>query len=170
MRTLFMQAPSYDGFDGGAGARYQARREIKSYWYPTWLAQLAAMVPDSKLIDAAPHGIGHDEVVTEATHYDLAVLHSSTPTFASDVKTAARLKSAKPGLKVGLVGANIAIDPRAALEKADAVDFVTGKDYDFTIRDVAQGRDWKAIPGLIYRDNNGAIQVNEERPLLEDMD
>ena len=62
MRTLFMQAPSYDGFDGGAGARYQARREIKSYWYPTWLAQLAAMVPDSKLIDAAPHGIGPDEV------------------------------------------------------------------------------------------------------------
>ena len=108
MRTLFMQAPSYDGFDGGAGARYQARREIKSYWYPTWLAQLAAMVPDSKLIDAAPHGIGPDEVVTEATHYDLAVLHSSTPTFASDVKTAARLKSAKPGIKVGLVGANIA--------------------------------------------------------------
>ena len=25
MRTLFLQAPSYDGFDGGAGARYQMR-------------------------------------------------------------------------------------------------------------------------------------------------
>jgi len=67
MRTLFLQTPSYDGFDGGAGARYQARREIRSYWYPTWLAQLAAMVPNSKLIDAAPHGIGFDEVMTEAT-------------------------------------------------------------------------------------------------------
>ena len=22
-------------FDGGAGARYQARREIRSFWYPT---------------------------------------------------------------------------------------------------------------------------------------
>ena len=39
MRTLFLQAPSYDGFDGGAGARYQAKREIKSFWFPTWLAQ-----------------------------------------------------------------------------------------------------------------------------------
>jgi hopanoid biosynthesis associated radical SAM protein HpnJ len=170
MRTLFMQAPSYDGFDGGAGARYQARREIKSFWYPTWLAQLAAMVPDSKLIDAAPHGIGHDEAITEATQYDLAVLHSSTPTFRSDLKTAARLKSAKSGIKVGLVGANIAIDPRAALEKAEAVDFVTGKDYDFTIRDVAEGRDWKSIPGLIYRDKDGVIRENEARPMLEDMD
>jgi hypothetical protein len=30
MRTLFLQAPSFDGFDGGAGSRYQAKREIKS--------------------------------------------------------------------------------------------------------------------------------------------
>ncbi len=170
MRTLFMQAPSYDGFDGGAGARYQARREIRSYWYPTWLAQLAAMVPGSKLIDAAPHGIGPEEAVTEATQYDLVVLHSSTPTFASDLKNAEKIKSAKPGIKIGLVGANIAIDPRAALEKAAVVDFVTGKDYDFTVRDVAEGRDWNAIAGLIYRDKDGTIRENEARPMLEDMD
>jgi len=44
MRTLFLQAPSFDGFDGGAGSRYQARREIRSFWYPTWLAQPAALV------------------------------------------------------------------------------------------------------------------------------
>ena len=25
MRTLFLQAPSFDGFDGGAGSRYQAQ-------------------------------------------------------------------------------------------------------------------------------------------------
>ena len=170
MRTLFLQAPSYDGFDGGAGSRYQARREIRSYWYPTWLAQLAAMVPDSKLIDAAPHGIGFDQAVAEAAQHDLVVLHSSTPTFASDLKNAEKIKSAKPGIKIGLVGANIAVDPRAALEKAEAIDFVTGKDYDFTVRDVTEGRDWNRIAGLIYRDKDGAIRENEVRPLLEDMD
>ena len=57
MKTLFLQPPSFDGFDGGAGARYQARREIRSFWYPTWLAQPAALVPDSKLIDAPAAGI-----------------------------------------------------------------------------------------------------------------
>jgi len=170
MRTLFLQAPSFDGFDGGAGARYQARREIRSYWYPTWLAQLAAMVPNSKLIDAAPHGISPNEVITEATQYDLAVLHSSTPTFRSDVQIAERLKQAKPSIKVGLVGANIAVDPRGSLEKAPSVDFVTGKDYDFTIRDVAEGRDWNMIAGLIYRDQDGIIRENDERPMLENMD
>ena len=46
IRTLFLQAPSFDGFDGGAGSRYQAKREIKSFWFPTWLAQPAALVPE----------------------------------------------------------------------------------------------------------------------------
>ena len=42
LRTLFLHPPSFEGFDGGAGSRYQARREIRSFWYPTWLAQPAA--------------------------------------------------------------------------------------------------------------------------------
>src|SRR5579871_952910 len=54
-KTLFLSPPSFDGFDGGAGSRYQAKREITSFWYPTWLAQPAALVPGSKLIDAPPH-------------------------------------------------------------------------------------------------------------------
>ncbi len=140
MRTLFLQAPSFEGFDGGAGSRYQAKREIKSYWYPTWLAQLAAMVPDSRLIDAPPHGIGLDQIVAQANDFDLVVMHSSTPTFTSDIAAARALKAANPNLKVGLVGANVAIDPRRSLEKAEPIDFVTAKDYDFTIRDVAEGK------------------------------
>lgn len=63
MRTLFLQAPSFQGFDGGAGSRYQAKREIASFWYPTWLARPAALVEGSKLIDAPPHKIGIDEMV-----------------------------------------------------------------------------------------------------------
>ena len=30
MSTLFLSPPSFDGFDGGAGARYQAKREVTS--------------------------------------------------------------------------------------------------------------------------------------------
>jgi hypothetical protein len=52
IKTLFLNPPSFDGFDGGAGARYQAKREIRSFWYPTWLAQPAALVPNSRLVDA----------------------------------------------------------------------------------------------------------------------
>src|SRR5271169_2398847 len=87
MRTLFLQAPSFEGFDGGAGSRYQARREIRSFWYPTWLAQPAALVEGSKLVDAPPHHIKRSQVADGARDFDLAVLHTSAPSFPSDIET-----------------------------------------------------------------------------------
>src|SRR3984893_11233742 len=115
MRTLFLQAPSFDGFDGGAGARYQAKREIKSFWYPTWLAQPAALVENSKLIDAPPHKTTLAEITAQAKDFDLAVLHTSVPSFKSDVKTIEALKAANPNLKAGLIGAKVAVDAAGAM-------------------------------------------------------
>jgi hypothetical protein len=101
MRTLFLQAPSFEGFDGGAGSRYQARREIRSFWYPTWLAQPAALVENSTLIDAPPHRLKLAQIADKARNYDLAVLHTSAPSFASDVETIKALKAVNPALKAG---------------------------------------------------------------------
>src|SRR5271156_1004897 len=108
MKTLFLQAPSFDGFDGGAGSRYQAKREIRSFWYPTWLAQVAAMVPDSRLIDAPARGVTLDEVAKQAKDFDLAILYVSAPTFRSDILVAERLKAENPDLMIGLCGAHVA--------------------------------------------------------------
>jgi hypothetical protein len=114
MRTLFLQAPSFDGFDGGAGARYQMRREVRSFWYPTWLAQPAALIEGSKLIDAPPHRLTFEDVAPEALDRDLVVLHTSTPSFASDVRTVETLKTRKPSLKIGMIGAKVAVEPEAS--------------------------------------------------------
>jgi hopanoid biosynthesis associated radical SAM protein HpnJ len=169
LRTLFLHPPSYQGFDGGAGARYQARREIRSFWYPTWLAQPAALVPGSRLVDAPPDGLTVDHVLGLARSYELAVLHTSTPSFAHDVKVAEALKAANPGLRIGFVGAHVAVNPTAALGASDAIEFVAGAEFDFTIQEVAQGRPLRAIPGLSYRENGG-IKHTLPRPTLEDMD
>lgn len=170
MRTLCLQAPSFDGFDGGAGSRYQAKREIKSFWYPTWLAQVAAVVPGSKLIDAIPHKTQLPEILAQAKNFDLVVLHTSTPSFSSDVKTIAKLKEANPKLIAGLVGAKVAVEPETSLAASPLIDFVAGNEYDFTIKEVAEGKDLSAISGLSYRDRNGKIVHNAPRPILEDMD
>ena len=79
LKSLFLNPPSFEGFDGGAGSRYQARREIRSFWYPTWLAQPAALVPGSRLVDAPPDDLTLNDVLPLADDYDLAVLHTSTP-------------------------------------------------------------------------------------------
>ena len=170
MRTLFLQAPSFEGFDGGAGSRYQARREIRSFWYPTWLAQPAALVADSKLIDAPPQRIKREQVAASARDYDLAVLHTSAPSFASDVATIKALKAVNPGLKAGLVGAKVAVDPDGSLKASPEIDFVARNEFDFTIKEVAEDRPWSDIAGLSYRNAFGVIVHNDERAILENMD
>ena len=86
MKTLFLQAPSFDGFDGGAGSRYQAKREIRSFWFPTWLAQPAALVPDSRVLDAPADGLTVAEMVPLARQYELVIMHTSTPSFPTDAQ------------------------------------------------------------------------------------
>ena len=148
LRTLFLQAPSYEGFDGGAGSRYQARREIRSFWYPTWLAQPAALVEGSRLIDAPPHRLRFQDIVEDVKQRDLIVMHTSTPSFKSDAKTAAHIKELNPGVKIGMIGAKVAVEAEQSLLDAPGVDFVARNEFDFTIKEVADGTPWKDIRGL----------------------
>jgi len=169
LRTLFLHPPAVAGFDGGAGSRYQARREIRSFWYPTWLAQPAALVPDSRLVDAPPDGLTLDDVLPLVRGYDLCVMHTSTPSFASDVQVAEALKTENPELTIGLVGAAVAVAPEASLRTSRALSFVARSEFDFTVQEVAQGRPLASVRGLSYR-VNGHVEHTTERPPLENMD
>ena len=169
LRTLFLHPPSWAGFDGGAGSRYQARREVRSFWYPTWLAQPAALVPGSRLVDAPPDGLGLADVRALAPAYDLAVLHTSTPSFQHDVGVAEALRREHPGLRIGFVGAHVAVHPTESLRASEAIEFVARSEFDFTIREVAEGRPLGEVLGLSYR-ADGRILHTPERPVLEDMD
>lgn len=170
MKTLFLHPPSYEGFDGGAGSRYQARREVRSFWYPTWLAQPAALVPGSKLIDAPAAGWDLDTVLPMAQGYEMAVLHTSSPSFSYDVLVAEALKRAYPDLKIGLVGAKVAVAPEESLAASSAIDFVAREDFDFTIKEVAEGRPYAEVDGLTFRDEQGRVVHTPHRAPIEDMD
>ena len=43
-------------------------------------------------------------------------------------------------------------------------------EFDFTIKEVADGNDWADIKGLSYRNDNGVVVHNEDRAILHDMD
>jgi hopanoid biosynthesis associated radical SAM protein HpnJ len=169
MSTLCLNPPSFDGFDGGAGARYQAKREIRSLWYPTWLAQTAALVPGSRLVDAPARDLSLAQVEALAGDFELAVLYTSTPSFHSDVKVAEALKAANPKLMIGFVGAHVAVSPVASVGASDAIDFVAGNEFDFTIKEIAEGRALAEVDGITWKRDGRAVQ-NRERAILHDMD
>jgi len=170
LKTLFLQAPSFEGFDGGAGSRYQAKREIKSFWFPTWLAQPAAMVPDSRVLDAPADELTVEQTRAIARDYDLVILHTSTPSFPTDARFAELLKEDNPQVRVGMVGAKPMVDPEGSLKATTAIDFVCREEFDYTCQEVAQGLPLADIRGLSYRDPSGRIVHNLPRAIIEDMD
>lgn len=171
-KTLFVNPPSWQGFDGGAGSRYQARREIRSFWYPTWLAQPAALIEGSRLVDAPPDDLTVDDVLAIARDYELVIIHTSSPTLPGDARLAEAIKNRKPDTRVGLVGAHAAVLPEQTLAASEAIDFVCRKEFDFTCQDLALGKPIESIAGLSFRSfrDNGRIVHNPERPLIEDFD
>jgi hopanoid biosynthesis associated radical SAM protein HpnJ len=169
MRTLFLNPPSFEGFDGGAGSRWPASREIESYWYPVWLCYPAGMLPDSKVVDAPPHKISIEQTVRMAADFELLVLFTSTPGFHVDVKMAEMMKDTNPKLKVAFVGPPVTIEPEKSLRTSPAIDFVVRREFDYQIADYAKGKPLEELPGVSFR-KNGHIVNNPEGPVIENLD
>jgi hopanoid biosynthesis associated radical SAM protein HpnJ len=168
-RTLFLNPPSFQDFDGGAGSRYQATREVVSFWYPTWLCYPAGMIPESRVVDAPPENLTVEQVVPLAKDFDLAVIFTSNASFHADLATITRLKEENPKLVAGLVGPQVTILPEESLTAGPQLDFVARREFDYTMLELAQERPWDKILGLSYR-KNGRIHHNDDRPLIEDLD
>jgi len=170
MRTLFLNPPSFEGFDGGASSRWPASREIESYWYPVWLCYPAGMLPDSKVVDAPPHKISIEQTVEMAKDFDLLVLFTSTPGFDVDIRISEMMKRANPGLKVCFVGPPVTVEPEKALLASKAIDFVIRREFDYQIVDYAKGKPIEEIPGASYRNSDGKVVNNPEAQSIENLD
>jgi len=168
-RTLLLNPPSFQDFDGGAGSRYQATREVTSFWYPTWLCYPAGLIPQSRVVDAPPDNLTVEQVAAMAPDFDLAVLFTTSPSFAGDLQTITRLKEKNPDLVAGLVGPHVSVLPEESLTAGPQVDFIARREFDYTILELAQARPWDEIQGLSYR-VNGQIRHNPDRPFIEDLD
>ena len=169
MRTLFLNPPSYGGFDGGAGSRYQARREIRSFWYPTWLAYAAGLVPESRLLDAPPANMGIDEVIQQARGFNLIIINTSTPTISNDIRIAELLKDHYPGVKVGFVGPHTIVLPNETLNSSEAIDFVSTGEFDYAVAEIARGVPFEKVDGIAFR-SSGSIIRTGDRPPIENLD
>ena len=168
MRTLFLNPPSFEKFDGGASSRWPATREIESYWYPVWLCYPAGMLADSKVVDAPPHGISIEQTVAMAKDFELLVLFTSVPGFQVDVDMAGMMKDANPKLQVAFVGPPVTIDPEKALRNK-AIDFIVRREFDYQIADYAKGKPLEELPSVSFR-RNGRTVHNAEGGYIEDLD
>ena len=165
MKTLLLNPPSFDNFDGGAGSRWPATREIASFWYPVWLSYPAGMLPGARLLDAPPHKITAAETIQIARSYEFVVLFTSTVGFESDLRLVRRMKEAKPDLKIAFVGPPVQVRPTESLTASEDIDFVVRGEFDYAVVEIAQGKPLQEISNISYR-KNGQVIHNPSRPAL----
>src|SRR6202050_2540073 len=165
MKTLFLNPPSFEKFDGGASSRSPAPREIESYWYPVWLTYPAGMLEGSRLLDAPPHHQTPADVVRIAQDYDFVVLFTSTVGFRPDLQMAREMKEKKPSIKIAFVGPHVQMQPAESLLVSSHIDFVVRGEFDHAVVEFAQGQPLSEIQNASYV-KDGKVVHNPSRPLL----
>jgi hopanoid biosynthesis associated radical SAM protein HpnJ len=165
MKTLLLNPPSFENFDGGASSRWPATREIESYWYPVWLTYPAGMIPGSRVLDASPHKVTWQQTVEICKGYEFLVLFTSTVGMESDFKLTRKIKEANPGMKIAFVGPTVHTKPEETLKASRDIDFVTRGEFDFSVVEYAHGKPLEEIQGVSYR-KDGKFVHNAPRPQL----
>jgi hopanoid biosynthesis associated radical SAM protein HpnJ len=169
LKTLFLNPPSFENFDGGAGSRWPATREIESYWYPVWLAYPAGMLAGARLLDAPPHHVSGEETIQIAKEYEFLVLFTSTPGFPGDIRLAKAIKAANPNIKIAFVGPHVTVLPEKSLRECPEIDFVCRKEFDYAVTDYAKGKPLADIPGVSFL-KDGKVVHTPDQPQLQDLD
>lgn len=170
MKPLFLNPPTFDDFDGGAGARYQASREVTSFWYPTWLCFPAAMIEGSRVVDAPVQRFDLEKCLEIARDFDMVVMYTSTPTLKIDIETARRIKVQNPATITILTGPHVTILPEESLKAgAGAIDIVCRGEFDYAVKELCEGREWERVEGISFL-RNGKTVHTPDRPILTDLD
>jgi hopanoid biosynthesis associated radical SAM protein HpnJ len=170
MKPLFLNPPTFEDFDGGAGARYQAAREVTSFWYPVWLCYPAGMIEGSRVVDAPVQRLSLDECLDIARDYDMVLMYTSTPTLKIDTETARRIKERKPETVTVLAGPHVSMLPEESLRQSNgAVDIVCRGEFDYTAVEIASGKPWEEINGIAFLRDGQFVQT-AERELPTDLD
>jgi hopanoid biosynthesis associated radical SAM protein HpnJ len=170
LRTLLLNPPGFLDFDGGAGARYQNRREVWSNWYPIWLAYPAGMIEGARLVDAQALRLSLAQTLFVAKDYDHVVLYTSSPTLPGDAQVAAAVKAQRPDTIVGMVGPHPTVLPERTLKDAPAVDYVCRNEFDYSVKEIAEGAALSDVRGIVYPTGAATYEHTPARPVDENLD
>ncbi len=152
------------------------------FYYPLWLIYAAAGVEQAgyavEFLDAPAKRMSRERSMEEIRRRGkdtrLFVVDTTTPSIYEDVEFAGRIKEAFPEAVVLLVGTHVSVLPEETLRLNAGIDAVARKEYDLTVREMADtirdGGDWRLVRGITYRTKDGQIMANEDMPYIDDMD
>ena len=180
MRVLVLNPPYYPRYS--RSQRSPAVIKSGVVYYPIWLAYATGVLEQdgfaTRLEDAPAAGHDLPAVLDLVDDWKprLVVMETCTPSIYNDLRVAQAIKSRISDAFILLVGPHVTALPEDSLGLGRAVDAVARGEHEYTVREVARrlsvsdGLELEAILGLSYRDADGAVRHNPDRPPIKDLD
>lgn len=170
------------GYGARSDVRWPHRRSDKYLEYPIYLAYVVALLEkagiDVHFIDGVADDLSVQAFAEKAKKIgpNLIAMECSTPSILKDLNTAKKLKEEIEDTFIVLMGSHPTYFHKEMLSENRFIDAIARGEFDLTINDLAFAlQDGSAraqlrkVEGLSYRDGEN-IQVNENRPLIQDLD
>ena len=153
--NILLLNPPY-GKDFCRSARWAAKSRGRVQRHPDWMLIAAAVLEKAgnnvKFIDGATLNLNEEDIKKIITEFDpaLVVCHTTTPSIYNDISFA-KISKEISDAKTVLVGPHVSAVVENTFEIANgAVDIIARGEYDYILKDIAQGRSLTEIEGISY--------------------
>ncbi|MFH0795853.1 MAG: radical SAM protein [Candidatus Omnitrophota bacterium] len=158
-------------------ARWFAKSRGRVQRHPDYLCTAIAVMEQAGnqcgFSDGAARNVSFEETrkIVKDFSPEMVVIQATTPSIYSDLNYSRMCKEAAgKGCLTVMVGAHPSAEPEDTLAKAEGgLDVVSRGEYDYTLKEIADGKTLSEIPGISYF-KDGTIIHNPARPLLENLD
>ena len=152
-------------------ARWAARSRGRVQRHPEYLLTAAQVLIDAGhdviFVEAAARNMTPEESmqIIEQFKPDLLVIHATTPSIYMDIEQARDIK-VRTGCRVAFVGQHVTAEPDNTFQIGrNVVNYVLRAEYDYILRDIANGVRPKDILGLSWVDGAQVIHNPNRKPL-----
>lgn len=168
------------GYGARSDVRWPHKRSDKYIEYPIYLSTTVAVIEEAgfevSFIDAIMDELSIKEFAQRVGDLGprLVLIETSTPSIDFDLETAAAVKQQSPETFVALLGSHVTYFDQQTMADNPAVNAVVRGEFEYTGADLARalddGGDLSRVLGLTYRDADGGLHRNPDRPLFEPLD
>jgi len=177
MRITLLNPPFKGRFS--RASRSPAVAKSGTLYFPIWLAYATGVLEkagfQAQLIDSPAQGYSPDNTISLVKGFNphLVVVDTTTPSIHSDLAISGAIKRTLPKAYLCLVGTHASVLPEEVLLECPSADSVARKEYDYTLRELAQnlagGVGLDGVAGISYRREEKIIH-NPDRKMIEDLD
>lgn len=170
MKILMFNPPYGDNFC--RSARWASKSRGRVQRHPDYMLIATKILENAGhkvcFIDGAALNLKEEQIMDKLKEFspEMVVIHTTTPSIYSDIKYANLCKTHSGAFTV-LIGAHASAEIEDTFRNGNySVDVIAKGEYDYILKDLANGKDWRDILGISYFDQ-GEIHYNPPRQPLD---